>query len=189
MKIFTISLLVICLTFLSGFKNSGKSRNAFDKYQPCFKEDEEEFVELMNGKIIKGNVSKFNLLKTNNFQKRFEGNVVIDGVTYQYADVMAVQYKKEYFRKTPYNEFAVRISRGKINRYASSQVSGSSAPFVQKGDNGILVLMSNDNLRLMVNDYPPAIAVLDTYDSQSEKQRRRRKFIPTYESIEVYNAH
>lgn len=186
MKIIVINLFFISCIFLLGFTNAHKNVSFSIPIQLILNEEEEEFVELMDGKIIKGNVTKFNLLKTNNFQKRFEGSVIIDGVTYQYADVMAVQYKKKYFRKTPYNEFAMRTTRGKINRYVSSQVSGSSAPFMQKGDKGVLYLMSVDNLRELASDYKPVIDFLNNYEKLSERQKRKA-MLPTYEGIEIYN--
>ena len=93
MKIIVTSLLFVCCTFLVGFKNPIKSADLPIAIQLCFDEDEEEFVELMDGKIIKGDVTKCNLFKTSTFKSKGSGNVVIDGVKYEYDDVMAVQFE------------------------------------------------------------------------------------------------
>ena len=99
MKIIFTSLFCISCLFLTSFKNPPKNAKVAIATQLCVNQEEEEFVELMDGKIIKGKVSKCNLFKTNSFKAKGSGEVVIDGVKYEYNDVMAVQHKKNRYKK------------------------------------------------------------------------------------------
>ena len=190
MKIITTCLLLICLTFFSGFKNSSKSPQFFENTQTCFEEDEEEFVELMDGKIIKGKISKFNLYKKTVFKGKRTGSVVIDNATYEYEDVMAVQYKKNRYHKDPEGNFAKREYKGRINIFFSTDWRTANAPdtyYVQKGEQGPLVFMSLQTIKILVSDYGPALAAIEKYENQTEKERRKRGLLPTYESVFIYN--
>jgi len=99
MKSIVTSLFCISCLFLTSFKNPPKNAKVAISKQLSSNDEEEEFVELMNGKIIKGKVSKCNVFKTNSFKAKGSGEVVIDGVTYEYNDVMAVQHKKIDIKK------------------------------------------------------------------------------------------
>ena len=191
MKFIAVSTLFLCLAGLVGFKTAHKNLVNSTNAQSIFEDDEEEFVELMDGKIIKGNVTKCNVYRTNNFKKEGSGGATIDGVKYKFDELMAIRFKKNYYyRKTENGDFASRVLKGRINRYITQTDAGSQTYknyYVQKGDKGKVIAMSVENLRAMVNDYAPAIAVIDIYEKQTEKEIRKRKSPVTFECVEVYN--
>jgi hypothetical protein len=191
MKIIVPSLLFVCCTFLVSFKNPINSANLPIALQLCFDEDEEEFVELMDGKIIKGDVTKCNVFKTSTFKSKGSGNVVIDGVKYEYDDVMAVQFKKNRYRKNDNGVFAKRTYKSKISVYYTWTENGDSNSnhyYALKGDYGSLVDLSITNLRIMVKDCLPAIAVLDKHEKLSKRAQTNNSISVLYECIDVYNV-
>ena len=184
--------LFLCFAVLAGFKTADKNLVHSIGAQPFFDEDEDEFVELMDGKIIKGNVTKCNVFKTNSFKGKNTGSVIIDEVKYEHKDIMAVQYKKNHYRKNSEGEFAKRTDKGRINIYYSISFGMHASAsdyinYVQKGEQGPLVFMSLENIKIMVSDYGPALAAIEKYENQTEKERRKRGLLPTYESIFIYN--
>jgi hypothetical protein len=174
------------------FKHPPKNVSLGILTQLIFNQDEEEFVELMDGKVIKGDVTKCNVFKTSTFKRVGSGGVVIDGMRYESADVRAVQHKKNRYRKNSEGEFAARTQKGKISVYYTWTQNGSTDVtfyYIQKGVQGPLISMTMIDLREMVSDYAPAVAVLDNFEKQTAKERRKRKILPTYECIDVYNEH
>lgn len=191
MKIIVPSLLFVCCTFLVSFKKPINSANLPIVLQLCFDEDEEEFVELMDGKIIKGDVTKCNVFKTSTFKSKGSGNVVIDGVKYEYDDVMAVQFKKNRYKKNDNGVFAKRTYKSKISVYYTWTENGDSNSnhyYALKGDHGSLVDLSITNLRIMVKDCLPAIAVLDKHEKLSKRAQTNNSISVLYECIDVYNV-
>jgi hypothetical protein len=193
MKIIVTSLLFVCCAFLLSFKNHIKSTNLPIVTQLCLNEDEEEFVELMDGKIIKGNVTKCNVFKSNSFKSKGSGHVVIDDVKYEYKDVMAVQFKKNRFKKNAAGEFAKRTYKSKISVYYTwIDIGGAGRTqefyYILKGDQGSLVDLSIINLRIMAKDCLPAIAVLDKHEKLSKREQTNKSISVLYECIDVYNV-
>jgi hypothetical protein len=85
-----------------------------------------------------------------------------------------------FYRKTPYNTFATRIIKGKINVYrtfheATNSKGGSytyQQHYVQKGDNGKMIWFEVKVLEQMISDYQPAVNKLDEYKALKGKEKR-----------------
>lgn len=196
MKIIVVSLLLISCVFLVSFNNPSKNKSIGIPSQLIFnhEEEEEEFVELMDGKIIKGNVTKCNVFKTNSLKSKGSGHVVIDDVKYEYKDVMAVQYKKKRFKKNADGEFAKRSYKSKISVYFTWIPIGGGGRtqefyYILKGDRGTLLEMTNDNLRALVSDCPQALAVLNDYDKLSKRAKMDKSISVYYECIDTYDKY
>lgn len=192
MKIIVTSLFFISCIFLMGFTNAHKNVSLSIPIQLILNEEEEEFVELMDGKIIKGDVTKCNVFKTSTFKKVGSGSVVIDGVKYESADVMAVHFNERHYRKNSYGEFAIRTQKGKINVYNTWGQTGStmnSYYYLQKGDKGSLLERTKENLRMLISDCPPALAVLDNYYKLSKRAQSDKSVSVYYECIDTYDKY
>ncbi len=192
MKSIVTSLFCISCLFLTSFKNPPKNAKVAIATQVAIDDEEQEFVELMNGKIIKGKVSKCNVFKTNSFKAKGSGEVVIDGVTYEYNDVMAVQHKKNRYKKNANGEFAKRTYKSKISVYYTwIDIGGGGNTrdfyYILKGDTGTLVEMTEGNLRTMVSDCPAAIAVFDEYDKLTGRAQMNRSIKVNYDCIDAYD--
>jgi hypothetical protein len=193
MKIIVTSLLFIACFFLVSFKTPLKNTNLTIATKLSF-DEEEEFVELMDGKIIKGNVTKCNVFKTNSFKAKGSGYVIIDDVKYDYDEVMAVQYKKNRFKKNADGVFTKRYYKSKISVYYTwIDIGGGSTTrniyYILKGDKGTLLEMTEANLRTMVNNCPPAIAVLDEYDKLTGRAQMNRSVKVFYDCIDTYDKY
>lgn len=192
MKIIITGLFCISCLFLTSFKSPSKSAKVAISTQVCVDDEEEEFVELMNGKIIKGKVTKCNLFKTNSFKAKGSGEVIIDDVIYEYKDVMAVQYKKNRYKKNADGQFAKRTYKSKISVYYTwIDIGGGSETrnfyYILKGDTGTLVEMTEKNLRTMVSDCPAAIAIYDEYDKLTGRAQMNRSIKVDYDCIDMYD--
>ena len=177
---------------MTSFNIPSKNAKVVISTQLCIDDDEEEFVELMNGKIIKGNVTKCNVFKTNSFKAKGSGEVVIDDVKYEYKDVMAVQYKKDRYKKNVDGQFAKRTYKSKISVYYTwIDIGGGGETrnfyYILKGDTGTLVEMTEANLRTMVGDCPAAIAVFDEYDKLTGRAQMNRSIKVYYDCIDMYD--
>ncbi len=192
MKIIVTSLFIISCLFLTSFKNPSKNAKVAISTKLSIDNEEEEFVELMNGKIIKGKVSKCNVFKTNSFKAKGSGEVVINDVKYEYNDVMAVQHKKNRYKKNADGEFAKRTYKSKISVYYTwIDIGGGGTTrnfyYILKGDTGTLVEMTYGNLRNMVSDCPAAIAVFDEYDKLTGRAKMDRSIKVQYDCIDMYD--
>ena len=192
MKIIVASLFCISSLFLTSFNNPPKNAKVAISKQLSSNDEEEEFVELMDGKIIKGKVSKCNLFKTNSFKAKGSGEVVIDGVKYEYNDVMAVQHKKNRYKKNAAGEFAKRTYKSKISVYYTwIDIGGGGTTrdfyYILKGDTGTLVDMTESNLRTMVSDCPAAIAVFDEYHKLTRRAQLDKSIKVNYDCIDAYD--
>lgn len=192
MKIIVTSLFIISCLFLTSFKNPFKNAKVAISTQLCADEEEQEFVELTNGKIIKGKVSKCNVFKTNSFKAKGSGEVVIDDVKYEYDDIVAVQHKKNRYKKNADGQFAKRTYKSKISVYYTwIDIGGGGTTrnfyYILKGDTGTLVEMTVGNLRTMVSDCPAAIAVLDEYGKLTGRAQMDRSIKVQYDCIDMYD--
>ncbi len=190
MKKVLLGLAVLGFLFLSAFKsNNTKTSHLSAKF--CLQIPEEEHIELMDGKIITGDVTKCKLFKRSTFKTRGVGEVVIDGVKYDFEQVMAVKYKKDYLRKLPDGkDFANLKESGKINLYYTLIQTGaneSKIEYIQKGDKGPLVSLYND-IRDMVKDNPKCVEMLDSYDKQSMRKQNTIQYFTFHECVRVYNG-
>lgn len=192
MKIIVTSLFIISCLFLTSFKNPSKNIKFAISTQLSISDEEEEFVELMNGKIIKGKVSKCNVFKTNSFKAKGSGVVVIDDVKYEYDDVMAVQHKKNRYKKNADGQFAKRTYKSKISVYYTwIDIGGGGTTrdyyYILKGDTGALVEMTEGNLRAMVSDCSAAIAVFDEFHKLTRRAQLDRSIKVYYDCIDMYD--
>ncbi|NOT94033.1 hypothetical protein [Ferruginibacter sp.] len=141
-----------------------------------------EFVELNNGTIIDGDITKVSLATLLALKK--VGNVTLNGTKYGYKEINAFQKEGKYYRKDAYNYFNERIVKGKINVYRSFHTGqsvnskGMSHSFsyylhyLQKGDTEKVVAFELKVLKKMIQDYEPAVEEFNKYDALSKKEKK-----------------
>lgn len=179
MNLAKILFLFVLLSF-KGY-NSKAQKSVSDKL------NNKEYVELKDRKIIEGVITKSTLLRKGTIH--FKGSVTINGNTYGHDEIVAVQLKDKYIRKTVDNKFAERISEGKINVYQVWFQAGKYVGYtnyVQKGEKGLVIGFDIKDIQEMVSDYPPAALLFEEYENLSKKEKRKRG-IPVQESIKIYN--
>ncbi len=180
---------VFFFLILSAFKQAD-IKQFQSVYNHEFSIPEDEHVELMDGKIIIGNVTKCNLFKNNTFKRRGEGEVIIDEVKYDFDNLKAVKFKKKYYRKLESgDDFALRITEGKINTYVTWSQTGSSSSkteYIQKGDKGPLVYLYG-GVRDMVKDNPKCVEMFDFFDKQSKRKQSDLHYFTYHECVKIYN--
>jgi hypothetical protein len=144
--------------------------------------DKGEFVELNNGTIIEGDITKVSLATLLAIKK--VGNVTLNGTKYAYKEVKAFQEDSKYYRKNAYNNFNERIVKGKINIYRSFHTGQSTDSkgfthsfsyylhFLQKGDAEKVVAFELKVLKKMIQDYQPAVEEFNKYDALSKKEKK-----------------
>ena len=153
--------------------------------------DRDEFIELNDGTIIEGDITKNGLGQILTIKR---GSITLNGKKYGYKDIVAFQEEKKYYRKDAYNNFDKRIVRGRINGYQSfrtAQGTTSSytyyAYFIQKGDNGPIVAYELKVFKKMIEDYQPAVEEFNNYTELSKKGKRIRGDSYLTNVMYVYN--
>src|SRR5882757_8401647 len=141
-----------------------------------------EFVELNDGSVITGDITKVGLGKILSIKST--GNITIDGKKYGYKEIVAFQKENKYYRKDAYNNFDERVVKGTINGYRSFHTGeavnskGMSHSFdyylyfIQKGNKEPIVAYELKVLKKMIADYQPAVDEYNKYNALSKKQKR-----------------
>jgi hypothetical protein len=139
-----------------------------------------EFVELNDGTIIEGEITKERLRQTNNLSLGKKGDVTIAGKKYDFKDIKSLQDNNVFFRKTPYKMFARRIVKGRINVYrtyhentnSKGGISTHQEHYIQKGDDGKMIWFEVKVLEEMISDYQPAIEKMNDFKALRGKDLR-----------------
>jgi hypothetical protein len=181
-KIKKYAVLFFALISFAGCVSSSSLPNLRSDAEAAEK-NKGEFVELNNGTIVEGDISKVSLGTLMAIKK--VGNVTLNGTKYGYKEIKAFQREGKYYRKEIYlNDFVERIVKGKINVYREfhtgerANSNGTSSQYnyylyyLQKGDTEKVVAFELKVLRKMVEDYPPAVEELKKYDDLSKKQKK-----------------
>lgn len=144
-----------------------------------------EFIELKDGTIIEGDITKVSLATLLAIKKI--GNVTLEGKKYGYKEINAFQKDNKYYRKDAYGYFDERITKGRINGYLSFHTGesidskGNSRSFsyylyyLQKGDRGPVVAYEIKVLKKMIADYQPAVDEYNKYDALSKKEKKFKR--------------
>jgi hypothetical protein len=158
-------------------------------------EDKKEFIELNDGTIVEGDISKENLGKYIIIGGK--GSVAINGKSYGYKEIIATQKDNKYYRKTVYKDFAERIMKGKINVYRLYRSNYNPEKgtdnsyylfYLQKGDKSSLDEYDNKLMEKLISDNAAALAKFNKYRSLSGKQKRFKGDGYLNDAIRIYNA-
>ena len=159
-----------------------------------------DFIELNNGKIIKGTIDKYKLQL--GLINKNKGTVTMDNIEYRSNDMMAFQKESDYFKKlkgTTY--FMQRKKAGKINLYfrhfsaeTRSVTRGSFTRMVtdpaydlhwlQKGVDGEIQKYNLKLLESMVSDNAEATNLINTH---KKAKNRNKKDSDLDKAIDIYN--
>lgn len=152
-------VLTLLIAFAAGCSSpvhvlSGSGTDTFEK-------DGVDFVQLKDGTLIEGEVSKDNLGKML-FAKQ-AGTLEVNGKKIFNADIAAFQNNRKYYQKNDKRLFCLRIEKGRINVYKRIEKGSDggvgnthAAFFLQKGEGSELEPFSKKKLIEMVADYQPA---------------------------------
>lgn len=153
--------------------------------------DTTDFVELKDGNIIRGTITKYSL---GEILAKHGGSAVIDGKKFWYTDVIAAQYQNKYYKKDIHNGFDERIVRGKINVYRYLEITESEYQtsifdwyFLQKGDKAPITEFSVKLLETMIADSQPAIEELKKYKALKKQDKKIKGDQYLNNIISVYN--
>ncbi len=158
-----------------------------------------DFIELKDGRIIEGNLSKEKLNLGSSKLFNSTGSVAINGKKYGYTEVVAIQKGDKYYRKDAYNAFDERIVKGRINGYRSEHVGAGMNNqgmttsydhflyYLQKGDKAPVVAYELKVLKKMIQDYQPAVDEYEKFNALSKKQKRIKGEIYLTNVINIYN--
>lgn len=138
---------------------NGSGADTFDK-------DGIDFVQLKDGTVIEGEVSKDNLGKM--LFARQAGTLEVNGKAISNQAIAVFQNNRKYYRKNEKRLFCLRIEKGRINIYKRME-KGSDAGagdthaefFLQKGEESALEPFSKKILMEMLADYQPALHWLE----------------------------
>jgi hypothetical protein len=186
-------ITVFFFSFTNNSTNANSSASLITNYYSQNDEEGEEFVELVNGKIIYGDIKKCNLFRTNSLQARGKGRIIIDDAEYKADEVFAYFYKKHYYRRGPGKDFLQRQTKGKLNVYRSDGMlmTGSTNiefRYFQKGDKGELVEYDMDNLKLLTADNPEVVAILEKFETFSKRKKNTVSYETMVKCINIYNG-
>ena len=159
-----------------------------------------DFVELNDGKLIRGTIDKFKLQL--GLINKNKGTVTLDNIEYRSNDIMAFQKESDYYKKlkgTTY--FMQRKKVGKINLYfrhfsaeTRSVTRGSFTRMVtdpaydlhwlQKGLDGVVQKYNLKLLESMVSDNPEVTKLINNY---KQAKNRNKKDSDLDNAIDIYN--
>ncbi len=182
MKIFRfIFYIVIVTTFNSCVTDKDIFRFNFDSNKGGTG-DVSDFIEFNDGRIIKGDISKFVLHV--GLVGRNSSTVTMDNVKYNTSDIKIFQVDSNYYRKMPSAKYFIQRKRGdKVNLYykhvSKSGTDSRGRPYgteydlhyLQKGNDGEIKEFSVKTLVEMVSDNQQALNYIEEYKNKSNKNR------------------
>lgn len=140
-----------------------------------FERDGGDFVQLKDGTVIEGKVSKDNLGRM--LFSRQAGTLEVNGKAISNADIAAFQNNRKYYQKNDERLFCLRIEKGRINVYKRIEKGSDggvgnthAAFFLQKGEASELEPFSKKKLTEMVADYQPASHWLEKTVFKKDRQ-------------------
>jgi hypothetical protein len=160
-------------------------------------EDGGDFIEFLDGKIIKGEIEKFKLQL--GLINKNKGAITMDKVSYKSNDILAFQMDSSFYRKlkgTTY--FMQRKKAGKINLYFRHYSSESGVDskgksyfypaydlhWLQKGFDSEIQKFNVKLLATMVADNVEAYNLVTKYENT---KRRNRSDTDIDKAINIYN--
>jgi hypothetical protein len=189
-------ILLIIFSLFQGCSTTSALHNLSGNTDNGAEPSRTEFIELNDGTIIEGEITKERLRQTNNLSLGKKGDVTISGKKYDFSEIRSLQNDNVFFRKTPYKTFAQRIVKGKINVYrtyhdATNSKGGSytyQQHYIQKGDAGKMIWFEVKILEEMISDYQSAVDKMNEYKALRGKDMRFKGDSYLDSVINVYNS-
>jgi hypothetical protein len=172
-------IFIIILFLFQGCSTPSALHNLSGNADGALETGKAEFIELNDGAIVEGEITRETLRKTNVVFSA-KGSATLAGKKYDYKEIKALQDDNIFYRKTPYNTFARRIIKGKLNVYrtyheATNSKGGSytyQQHYIQKGDDGKMIWFEVKVLEEMISDYQPAVEKMNDYKALRGKEMR-----------------